>query len=79
MNMRTLSTLVFAAALSYLAVAASITPNRSAAAGSDIPQIAFEKYTLPNGLDVILSQDHRLPVQRTRRRAGPVLRICSNT
>ncbi|MGB0036006.1 MAG: pitrilysin family protein, partial [Candidatus Acidiferrales bacterium] len=26
------------------------------------PQIKFEKYTLPNGLDVILSEDHRLPM-----------------
>jgi zinc protease len=26
------------------------------------PQLAFEKYTLPNGLDVILSEDHRLPL-----------------
>src|SRR5580692_6098406 len=25
------------------------------------PQIAFEKYQLPNGLTVILSPDHRLP------------------
>jgi zinc protease len=29
---------------------------------SDIPRIAFEKYTLPNGLDVILSQDRRVPM-----------------
>jgi zinc protease len=28
--------------------------------GTD-PQIAFEKYRLPNGLTVILSEDHRLP------------------
>jgi len=26
------------------------------------PRIAFEKYTLPNGLDVILSEDKRLPM-----------------
>ena len=25
------------------------------------PAIAFEKYALPNGLTVILSEDHRLP------------------
>jgi len=25
------------------------------------PQIKFEKYQLPNGLTVILSEDHRLP------------------
>jgi zinc protease len=28
---------------------------------SGTPTIAFQKYTLPNGLDVILSEDHRLP------------------
>jgi len=27
-----------------------------------IPRIAFEKYTLPNGLDVILSRDTRVPM-----------------
>ena len=30
-------------------------------ADSDIPKLSYEKYTLPNGLDVILSQDRRLP------------------
>jgi zinc protease len=29
---------------------------------SDIPKIAFEKFTLPNGLEVIFSEDHRLPL-----------------
>ena len=29
---------------------------------ADLPRLAFEKYTLPNGLDVILSQDRRLPM-----------------
>jgi predicted Zn-dependent peptidase len=28
---------------------------------ADLPQLAFEKYTLPNGLEVILHEDHRLP------------------
>ena len=28
----------------------------------DIPKIAFEKYTLPNGLEVILHEDHSVPV-----------------
>jgi zinc protease len=27
-----------------------------------VPQLSFEKLTLPNGLDVILHQDHKLPV-----------------
>ena len=26
------------------------------------PQIKYEKYTLKNGLEVILSEDHRLPL-----------------
>jgi zinc protease len=37
--------------------------NRSApAAGGPIPKLEFEKFTLPNGLDVILAEDHRLPM-----------------
>ena len=34
----------------------------SATAASDVPKLEFEKYTLPNGLDVILRKDDRLPV-----------------
>ena len=29
---------------------------------ADIPTVEFEKYTLPNGLEVILSENHRLPL-----------------
>jgi zinc protease len=37
--------------------------NRSNAAGAnDVPKIAFEKYTLPNGLQVILHVDRKLPM-----------------
>ena len=32
------------------------------AAAADIPRLQFEKYALPNGLEVILSQNRRLPV-----------------
>ena len=32
------------------------------AAQADIPAIEFEKYTLSNGLEVILSENHRLPL-----------------
>jgi zinc protease len=45
-----------AAALALLAGTAA-PPSPSA----DLPQIAFEKYTLPNGLEVILHEDHRMP------------------
>jgi zinc protease len=31
-------------------------------ADAPLPKIAFEKFTLPNGLDVILAEDHRLPL-----------------
>ncbi len=34
----------------------------SAGQAQSIPHIPFEKYTLPNGLEVILSQDHTAPV-----------------
>lgn len=33
----------------------------AASAGAKDPEIKFEKYQLPNGLTVILSEDHRLP------------------
>lgn len=47
-----------------LALAACSAPRRPepTQAPPDLPKIAFEKYTLPNGLEVILSQDHRLPM-----------------
>ena len=41
---------------------ASLAQNRPAATANDIPRLQFEKYTLPNGLEVILSQDKRLPM-----------------
>jgi zinc protease len=41
-------------------------PSKSSAAGgatsSDVPKIEFEKYTLPNGLQVILHVDRKLPM-----------------
>ena len=36
-------------------------PPAPPAAAADLPQISFEKYTLPNGLEVILHEDHRTP------------------
>ena len=54
------------------------------------PQIKYQKYTLKNGLEVILSEDHRLPlvavdlwyhVGPANERAGRqrASRTCSNT
>src|SRR5579862_1858742 len=42
---------------------ASSTANKSTEIA--LPTIKFEKYTLPNGLVVILSEDHRLPLVST--------------
>ena len=44
-----------------LATAGSQKPSLKPAA-LQIPQLKFEKYKLPNGLEVILSEDHRLPM-----------------
>ena len=46
-----------------LAASSVTTPlAQSRAATADIPRVPFEKYTLPNGLEVILSQNQRLPM-----------------
>src|SRR5882672_411461 len=45
--------------------AAKPTATKAAAAKPaplEVPQLKFEKYKLENGLDVILSEDHRLPL-----------------
>jgi zinc protease len=58
--------LAFLAAVALSAAAPACGgPGNDRAAGSgsaDIPTIEFEKFTLPNGLEVILSEDHRLPL-----------------
>src|SRR4051794_5880962 len=48
-----------ARAAAALAVLAGTTAPPSPSA--DLPQVTFEKYTLPNGLEVILHEDHRMP------------------
>ena len=52
------------ALLVIAAVRAPTAQQSSAASGvaGDIPRLAFEKYTLANGLVVILSEDRRLPM-----------------
>jgi zinc protease len=47
------------------APAKSNTSVPGTAASNAMPTIKFEKYTLPNGLVVILSEDHRLPLVAT--------------
>jgi zinc protease len=41
------------------------SPSVGGSAEIALPTIKFEKYTLPNGLVVILSEDHRLPLVST--------------
>jgi len=45
----------------YMAPAAT-APGAAAAAAEALPSIPYEKYKLKNGLEVILSEDHRLPL-----------------
>ena len=56
--------LLFAILLGVVALtgAPASRPVPAQQAAPDIPSIPFEKYTLPNGLEVILSEDHRLPL-----------------
>ena len=61
MTTRTLAYLSGIVGLAVLAAAFPSAQGRPAAA-ADIPKLEFEKYTLPNGLTVILSEDHRLPI-----------------
>jgi zinc protease len=65
------------------------THAQNAAPASVAPRIAFEKYALPNGLEVILHQDRRLPIvtvniwyhvaRPMRAPDAPGSRTCSST
>lgn len=52
----------FALVVAVVAMPTAGDAQRRAAAQSDIPRLSFEKFTLPNGLEVIVSEDHRLPL-----------------
>jgi zinc protease len=45
-----------------LAIAAGPAPAQNPPAATALPQIAFDKTRLPNGLELILIEDHRLPI-----------------
>ena len=53
--------LALIALVALACVAAAQRPPSAAPPGSDSIKIPFESYTLPNGLTVILSQDHTTP------------------
>jgi predicted Zn-dependent peptidase len=44
-----------------LALLLALLVGSTAPPDTDLPQLPFEKYTLPNGLEVILHEDHRIP------------------
>lgn len=46
-------------------VALALLAGGAALAATPAPELKFEKYTLPNGLEVILSEDHRIPLVAT--------------
>lgn len=46
----------------YAPVTLAATDVSNDVAHSTLPKIVFEKFTLPNGLDVILVEDHKLPI-----------------
>ena len=48
--------------LSLLAVPALVLSLGGAVPALAVPQLPIEKYTLPNGLEVILVEDHKLPL-----------------
>ncbi|HEY0064601.1 MAG TPA: pitrilysin family protein [Telluria sp.] len=48
--------------LSLLAVPALVLGLGGAAPALAVPELPIEKYTLPNGLEVILVEDHKLPL-----------------
>ncbi|HLG93511.1 MAG TPA: pitrilysin family protein, partial [candidate division Zixibacteria bacterium] len=60
MKKKELLTMLMAGFLA-LPVTATAQKYKKDAAG-DLPKLKFEKYQLPNGLEVILSEDHRLPL-----------------
>ena len=43
-------------------IAALMIVVPAAAMAQTVPALAHEKYTLPNGLEVILAEDHSVPV-----------------
>ena len=57
-----LAPLAFAAPAPASAAAAPTAAAPPAAGAREVPEIQFEKYTLPNGLQVILHVDRKLPI-----------------
>src|SRR6478672_9898919 len=61
-NRTHMKTAIRLGSLAALVCTAVLTTVAQTPAPAGIPKLDVEKYTLPNGLDVILSEDHRLPL-----------------
>lgn len=61
MRMKSSARLLLIAVLTLVALTTTSAQNRGTGA-ADLPRLPFEKLTLRNGLEVILSEDHRLPM-----------------
>src|ERR1700744_3645777 len=59
LSVKRFASLVFVLAL---LCAAAPAQTKAAKGAHSFPQLKYEKYKLPNGLEVILSEDHRLPL-----------------
>jgi hypothetical protein len=53
--------------------------SHAAAADPAGPKLAYTRVRLPNGLTVLVHEDHKAPVPATSRPARPASRTCSNT
>ena len=62
MNTRAFISVLVALLLAIAGLTTSFAQNRGATAAADIPRLQFEKYSLPNGLEVILSPKRGLPM-----------------
>jgi len=62
MYTRAFVSVLVALLLAVAGLTTSSAQNRGGPISTDIPRIQFEKYTLPNGLEVILSQKRGLPM-----------------
>jgi len=64
MNVRPklLSSLILLLAVAVQPTSAQPARDTAPGIGGPLPQVAYEKTTLPNGLELILIEDHRLPI-----------------
>ena len=86
---RALALTLFAGSTMLAQSPAAQAPAAAPSAAQDIPLLPFKTFTLPNGLEVILSRGQRLPLvavnlwyhvgPANESRAAPASRTCSST